>query len=90
MADTTEIEKYAAIMKEIKLRTEVINLFLSGERDAHYVSTTVETIGLQFRKLSELIDFSSLAANRKRYSTRICRFCKALAGGNTARKSRTH
>jgi hypothetical protein len=39
MAATTDIEKYAAIMKEIKLRTEVINLFLSGARDAHYVPT---------------------------------------------------
>jgi hypothetical protein len=56
------MKKYAAIMKEIKLRTEVIRLFLSGACDAHYVPTTVETIGLQFRKIFELIAFSSLAA----------------------------
>jgi hypothetical protein len=74
MAATTDIEKYAAIMKEIKLRTEVINLFLSGARDAHYVPTTVETIGLQFRKLFELIAFASLAANRKRYSAAYADF----------------
>jgi len=63
-----EIEKYAANMKEIKLRTEVIDLFLSGQLDTRYVPTTVETIGLQFRKLFELIAFASLAANREQYS----------------------
>jgi hypothetical protein len=65
---TTNIEKYAAIMKEIKLRTEVITLFMSGQRDAHYAPTNVETIGLQFRKVFELIAFASLVANRKQYS----------------------
>jgi hypothetical protein len=68
MPKTTDIEKYAALMKQIKLRTEVIQLFLSGQCDAHYMPTTVETIGLQFRKLFELIAFSSLAANREQYS----------------------
>jgi len=54
-------------MKEIKLRTEVITLFLSGQREARYGATTVETIGLQFRKIFELIAFASLAANREEY-----------------------
>ncbi|MGC1416991.1 MAG: hypothetical protein WA817_17015 [Candidatus Acidiferrum sp.] len=66
--EPTDIEKYASAMKEIKLRTEVISLFLSGQREARYVPTTVETIGLQFRKVFELIAFASLAANRIQYS----------------------
>jgi hypothetical protein len=38
---TPDIEKYVAIMKEIKLRTEVIDVFLSGQRGAIYTPTTV-------------------------------------------------
>lgn len=63
-----DIDKYVASMKEIKLRTEVIDLFMSGQRNAHYVPTTLETVGLQFRKLFELIAFASLAANQEQYS----------------------
>jgi hypothetical protein len=66
--DSDHIQKYAAAMKEIKLRMEVIDLFLSGQREAKYTPTTVETIGLQFRKMFELIAFASLAANRHEYS----------------------
>ena len=69
--DTAHIEKYAVVMKEIKLRKEVIDLFLSGERDAHYEPTTTETLGLQFRKIFELIVFASLAALRVRDLLRI-------------------
>jgi hypothetical protein len=74
--DTSHIEKYAGVMKEIKLRSEVINLFLSGQREARYVPTTVETIGLQFRKIFELIAFASLAANRNQYSLVYADFAK--------------
>lgn len=72
----TDIEKYVASMKEIKLRTEVIDLFLSGQREARYVPTTTETIGLQFRKVFELIAFASLAANRDQYSRAYADFSK--------------
>jgi hypothetical protein len=44
--------------------------------DAHYAPTTVETIGLQFRKIFELIAFSSLAANRKEYSNAYADFAE--------------
>jgi hypothetical protein len=74
--DTTHIEKYAATMKEVKLRMEVISLFLSGQLAAHYLPTTVETIGLQFRKVFELIAFASLSANRQRYSSVYADFTK--------------
>jgi len=71
-----DIQKYAAAMKEIKLRVEVIDLFLSGQREARYTPTTVETIGLQFRKVFELIAFASLAANRAEYSSAYADFAK--------------
>jgi hypothetical protein len=74
--DPTDINKYATVMREIKLRTEVIMLFLSGQREARYVRTTVETIGLQLRKIFELIAFASLAANRTEYSQGYGHFAK--------------
>ena len=74
--DPADIEKYASVMKEIKLRTEVITLFLPGQREARYVPTTIETIGLQFRKVLELIAFASLAANRGQYSMVYKSFAK--------------
>jgi hypothetical protein len=74
--DHADIYKYAEKMKEIKLRTEVMDLFLSGQREARYVPTTVETIGLQFRKIFELIAFASLAANRQQYSAAYSDFAK--------------
>ena len=49
--DTTYIRLYAGAMKEIKLRKEVIDLFVSGQRDAKYMPTSVETVGLQFHKI---------------------------------------
>lgn len=67
--DPTDIQKYISVMKEIELRIEVITLFLSGRRDAHYVPPTTESIGLQFRKVFELVAFASLAANRDEYSS---------------------
>ena len=36
--DPGDIQKYLSVMKEIKLRVEVVTLFLSGRRDAHYIS----------------------------------------------------
>jgi hypothetical protein len=74
--DHAGIQKYAEVMKEIKLRFEVINLFQSGKRDAHYQPTTVETIGLQYRKIFELIAFGSLAVNRADYSMVYADFAK--------------
>ena len=67
--DPGDIQKYLSVMKEFKLRVEVITLFLSGRRDAHYIPTTTESVGLQLRKVFELIAFASLAANREEYSS---------------------
>jgi len=62
------IDLYADQMREIKQRTEVIDYFLYKGGSAIYESTNVETICLQFRKILELIAFSSLIANRAQYS----------------------
>lgn len=64
------------MMKEIKLRTETVTAYLSGQRNALYLPTTLETIGVQFRKIFELIVFSSLAANRDLYSRAYADFTK--------------
>lgn len=72
----TDMEKYAEIMKEIKARTEFIDAFLYGQCDTTFVFTTTETVGLQFRKVFELIAFASLAANRNKYSSVHANFSK--------------
>ena len=38
--------------------------------------TTTETIGLQFRKIFELIAFASLSANKKLYAAAYANFAK--------------
>lgn len=55
-------------MREIKRRTEVIDFFLRKDGHALYYPTTIESICLQFRKILELIAFSSLIANKDRYA----------------------
>jgi hypothetical protein len=75
-------------MKEIKLRTEVITLFLSGQREARYLPTTIETIGLQFRKVFELIVFASLAANQYEYSRVYADFAKHWEAGKLLKNLR--
>jgi hypothetical protein len=70
------IQKYAEVMKEIKLRVDVILSYIPGERSAKYKAASIETAGLQFRKVFELIAFSSLAANRDLYSRAYSDFVK--------------
>jgi hypothetical protein len=62
------INLYAEQMREIKRRTEVIDFFLHKGGHALYHPTTIESICLQFRKILELIAFSSLIANKDRYA----------------------
>jgi hypothetical protein len=70
------IEKYAEIMEEIKKRFEVIDLYLAGQLNSLYLPTTIETIGLQFRKIFESIAFASLAAHKTQYSAAYTNFSK--------------
>ena len=60
--------RYAALMKEIKLRIDVVDHLALGGGNALYVPTTVESIYLQFRKILELVVFGSLIANKHLYS----------------------
>ena len=66
--NTPPIHLYATQMREIKRRTEVIDFFLHKGGHALYQPTTIESICLQFRKILELIAFSSLIANKDRYA----------------------
>lgn len=71
-----DIEKYSEITNEVNRRIEVIDLYISGHLNALYVPTTIEAVGLQFRKIFELIVFSSLAANRSQYSHAYTNFAR--------------
>lgn len=62
------INLYAEQLREIKRRTEVIDFFLHKGGHALYQAATIESICLQFRKILELIAFSSLIANKDRYA----------------------
>ena len=74
--NTENLNKYLAVMAEIKLRTHVIQTFLSGAQNAVYKASSIETTGLQFRKVFELIAFASLAAHKDLYSVAYSDFAK--------------
>ena len=61
------LSQYADCMEEVKKRTTVVDGFLTGKCHALYVQTTAESIGLQIRKILELIALASLVANRSEY-----------------------
>lgn len=68
------IHLYAQQMREIKRRIEVIDFFLLKGGNALYKPTTIESVCLQFRKILELIAFSSLIANKERYAAAYTKF----------------
>ena len=76
------IEKYCSAMEEVKLRTSVIDSFLTGPGHALYEPSTLETVGLQFRKILELIAFGSLIANQDEYSKVYRDFAKHWNAGD--------
>ncbi len=63
-----DIAKYVSLMKEIKLRIDVIFFFMRGGGHALYEPTTIESMCLQVRKILELIAMASLVANKAAYS----------------------
>lgn len=67
-------EKYVGVLVEVKRRTEVIDSFLSGGTHALFQATTLESAGLQVRKVLELIAFASLIANVQEYSRQYAKF----------------
>ena len=66
--NSDNMNKYVGVMVEAKLRTTVIDTFLAGMRTTGYKATDIETTGLQFRKMFELLAFASLAAHKELYS----------------------
>jgi hypothetical protein len=62
-----EIQKYIRCMEEIKLRDQVIESHLTGERFTGQPMTNIEFICLQFRKIGELIMLSALCAHKTEY-----------------------
>ncbi|MBR9828925.1 MAG: hypothetical protein GYB41_09815 [Oceanospirillales bacterium] len=72
-----DIIMYCDIMEEIKRRTNVIDFFLSGGGHALYEPTTLESVGLQIRKILELIAMASLVANKHEYEKVYSNFAKA-------------
>lgn len=74
MANQDYLNKYAACMEEIKMRTEVIRAFFDGRCSALYKQTTAESIGLQIRKILELIALASLVANKDEYARNRAKF----------------
>jgi hypothetical protein len=77
----SDIETYAKLMKEIKARMAVVEFFLSGKGHALYEPPTLECVGLQIRKILELIAFGSLAANKDIYSAIYAKFSKEWHAG---------
>ncbi|MHC3993916.1 hypothetical protein ACXWTF_03755 [Thiomicrolovo sp. ZZH C-3] len=66
-----ERQKYANVMNEINRRTNVVQSFLAGERNAMYNVVNIELICLQIRKILELIALGSLVANQKIFLKKV-------------------
>jgi hypothetical protein len=75
--DTSAMTQYRALMKEIKLRINVIDHLHSGRGNSLYVPTTTESMCLQIRKVLELIAFGSLIANKDLYAKVYANFAKS-------------
>jgi hypothetical protein len=71
-----DIQKYCDLMEEVKRRTSVVDFFLRGGGHALYMPTTIESVGLQLRKILELVAFGSLVANKDAYSATYEEFAK--------------
>jgi hypothetical protein len=80
--ESTDIEKYSAHMTQIKLRVALINITLGVQpTEIDQLPIFIESIGLQFRKVFELIAFATLAANRAMYSLVYRDFAKHWEAG---------
>ncbi len=63
-----DLDRYASLMHEARLRLNVLRSLSSGESNTTYVRTNTESICLQLQKVLELIAFSSLVSHREAYS----------------------
>lgn len=72
-----DITKYVDLMEEVKRRMVVVNALLAEKPGLPYLTTTIESLFLQFRKVLELIALGSLVANREEYSKVYTKFAKS-------------
>jgi hypothetical protein len=63
-----EVQKYERSLHEMRKRIDVIRTHLLGQKSSGYLITEVEFLALQFRKVIELIAFSSLILNKDEYA----------------------
>jgi hypothetical protein len=68
-ASDPDIQKYCALMEEVKLRIGVVDFFSSAPGRALYQPPALESSCLQLRKILELIAFGSLVANADAYTS---------------------
>jgi hypothetical protein len=61
-------------MEELKKRISVVDFFITNQGHALFQPTTVESVGLQMRKILELIAFASMVANKEQYSAAYANF----------------
>lgn len=75
--DQADIQKYCHLMEEVKLRVWTIDDLLISQPPFKYQTAKIESIGLQFRKVLELIAFGSLVSNKEVYMQTYDNFSKA-------------
>ena len=63
-----KLKSYVLLMEEIKSRQTAIGHYLDGTKSGLFPATTAESVGLQFRKVFELIAFGCLLMNKEAYS----------------------
>jgi hypothetical protein len=78
-----DIVQYSKLMEQVKWRMRIINLFLSSSLDQPSV---LESVGLQFRKILEVVAFGSLVANRDAYSMVYGGFAKDWNAGELMKR----
>lgn len=62
------VNQYTLYMEEIKKRSDVVTrlykMYLSGQSMTGYIETDIDTVYLQIRKITELIMFACVVANK--------------------------
>lgn len=84
-----DIDAYATLMDELRLRLDVVESFINGRSNSVYIRTNTESMCLQLRKCLELIAFASLVANREAYANVRADIAKDWHAARIIKKLRT-
>ena len=76
LSETKMIALYCSLMEDVKARLGLIHRFTAGEVRIGSNQFTYECVSAQIRKILELIAFSSLCANKEKYSQVHANFTK--------------